>query len=131
MNARRSTCRRGAVGIGIVAMLVVLELVIVVVAVAGASHHDLASRRVGTVRAFYAGEAGMAMALREVVLDSDEDSDGVIGGVSSDGDPDNDPEFSHAFVSVGAALAGSELTLTSLGRSGEAEREHELVMQYE
>ncbi len=100
----------------------IVELVIVTGVIGGARDHDLTVWRMQTVESFYAAEAGLNMAIREFVKDADEDGDTKIGGISDDGNAANDPTLGNAQVFVTATTAGSETTLTSEGRSGDATR---------
>jgi Tfp pilus assembly protein PilX len=130
MNRLRA-CRsaRGAVGIALVVAMVILQIIIVVVVVAGARQHDLHFRRVETIRAFYAAEAGMNMAMRELMDATDHDGDGGVGTISNDGITANDPALGTAQVFVGSAPAGTQVTLTSRGRDGSAERAISTVVE--
>jgi Tfp pilus assembly protein PilX len=121
--------RRGVSTIVIVGLLVVVELVIVGMVLAGGREQDLTARRLETVRAFYAAEAGVNMAVRELMEGADEDGDGATGTISDDGNDANDPSLGAAQVVVTAATSGGETTVTSKGRSGQATRELEAVLE--
>ena len=123
VSPRRVPRRGTALAVVLIAEIAVLTLILNT-----ARHQHLAVDRVETVRAFYAAEAGTAMALRELVVNIDEDGDGTVGSISNDGNPDNDPSFGSAHVSV--ALSGSEsnITLRSDGSSNSAYRRHDLVI---
>lgn len=114
--------RRGVVAVAMVAAMVVVGLVVIGAVVAGAADSELTARRADTIRAFYASEAGMNMAVREIFRNADIDSDGVIGGISSEGNPDNDPSLGPARFSVTKTVSGSTVTMSSAGRSGGARR---------
>ena len=64
----------------------------------------------------------MNMAIREVMQNVDEDGDGGIAAISDDGNDANNPAFGPATFMVTSSTAGSETTLSSVGRSGEARR---------
>jgi Tfp pilus assembly protein PilX len=121
--------RRGTVAIVLVVALVMLQLVVVGVVLSGARDSDLTARRVETMRAFYACEAGMNMAIREVYQGVDEDGDGSIGTLSGDEDDSNDPTVGSASFHVTRMVSGSDTTLTSAGRSGLARRSAEAVIR--
>jgi hypothetical protein len=123
------TIRRGTVAAAMVIALVLLQLVVAGMVMAGARDQDLTQRRVETARAFYAAEAGMNMALREIILTTDFDGDGTAGTISDDGNPANDPTLSGAQVVVTQAAAGGVITLTSRGRCGLAVREIEALLE--
>ena len=114
--------RRGIVLVVVVILLLIVELIVVSIVIGGARDHDLTIRRMESVESFYACEAGINMAIREIVEDADEDGDTKIGGISDDSNAANDPALGNARVFVTAATAGPETTLTSEGRSGEARR---------
>ena len=120
--------RRGAVGIAVVGLLVLLEVVVVVAVVGGGLHQDLTMQRIDTNRAFYAAEGGVAMAVREAWIATDEDGDGVIGGVSDDGDQPNNPSIGGASVSVSPTLAGGVTTFSATGWAERARRKIEIQM---
>jgi hypothetical protein len=117
-----SGARRGAVGIGVIAALVILQVVIVVAVVAGARDQDMTTQRLDSSRALYAADTGIHMALRELAGNSDGDGDGAIGSISSDGNSGNDPALSQARVVVTKSTTGTVSTVTAVGRSGGARR---------
>ena len=121
--------RRGAAAIAAVVLLLILDLIIISIVIGGARDHDLPVRRAETIQGFYAAEAGMNMAIRELMNDTDEDGDGAIGTISADATPANDPTFGQAQVLVTSARVGSQITLTSQGRAGEARREIDLLLE--
>lgn len=108
-----------------VAMLVALAMLQIMVAaiiLSGARSDELTSLRLDTSRAFYAAEAGVNMAAREVMLEADADADGVVGSISNDGNAANDPALGVARVTAVAVPAGASTTVTITGRSGQAAR---------
>lgn len=127
----------GERAIAVVAMVVVLlviDLIIVGIVLGLSRDHDLTVRRVQTVEAMYAAEAGVNMSIRELINDRDEDGDGSIGGISDNMPPDdgNDPTIGNARFVVTKAddtPAVGETTLTSEGRCGEARRKMEAVLE--
>ncbi len=125
MNRRR----RGAAAIAMVVMLVVVTVSVLGIVQGGSRDHDLTLRRMQTVHAFYAAEAGMNMAIRELMNNADEDGDGGVGSISDDGNDANDPALDSAQVVVTAVVTGPQTTLTSTGRSGAAVRKVEAVFQ--
>lgn len=123
MSPDRSNLRRGSVGLAILLVLVVLQLLVVGVLLSGARDQDLAVNRLDSFRSGYAAEAGENMALREVMNNADEDGDGAIGTISSDGNPANDPALGPARFYVNAATVGNQKTLTSRGSVGAVRRQ--------
>jgi len=115
--------RRGAAAVSMLVALILISLIIIGLVLGGARDHDLTVRRVQTVQSFYAAEAGMNMAVRELMLDSDEDGDGTVGTISDDDDQSNDPAFGSARVFVEQSVASGDTILTSHGRSGESSRQ--------
>jgi hypothetical protein len=111
-----------------IVLLVLVDLIIIGMVVSGARGHDLTVRRVDTVQAFYTAEAGMNMAIREMMINTDEDGDCRVGSISHDGDDTNDPIFASAQVVVTSAASGPEMSLSSQGRSGGARRRMEAVL---
>ena len=129
MRMRRARHRRATIAISMVIALVVVNLIIISIVIGGARDHDLTIKRVETLQSFYAAEAGMNMAIREMMNDADEDGDGAIGTISDDGNDANDPTFGQAQVLVIVSVAGPPTTLRSKGRSGDARREVETVIE--
>ncbi len=122
-TSKRSLTRRGTVVVAIIIALVALQLVVAGVAVSGARDQDLIVRRLDTARAFYAAEAGINMALREVMQGADEDGDGTIGTVSNNGLASDDPNLSGGRASVSSATdTDGIITLSSQGRAGDSRR---------
>lgn len=122
MKQRVGTNRRGSVAVVMIVALILLQVVVAGMVLTGARDQDLMQRRVETVRALYAAEAGMNMAIREMVQNADEDGDGTVGSVSNDGNSSNDPNLSGGRVVVSKTTAGAVTTLTSVGRCGSALR---------
>ncbi len=120
---RRRASERGAVAIGILLALVLLQVMLVAAVVGGVRQQDMTVTRVQSTRALYAAEAGLNMALREMMRGVDEDADGVIGSISNDNNADNDPGVIGARFHVIAVTAGSVTTLTSVGRADGTSRQ--------
>ncbi len=125
--------RRAMAAITMVVVLLIIDLMIISMVVGGARDHDLTVRRMDTIRAFYAAEAGMNMAIRERMIPDDEDNDtgGVdTGSISDDTNDANDPGFgtpkNTQFV---VTLSPDKKTLTSTGRSGDAKREMDALLE--
>jgi Tfp pilus assembly protein PilX len=119
----RRPCHRGAVVVAIILVLVIVDLVIVGLVLSEARGHDVTVWRLDTVRAFYAAEAGMNMAMREFCLGENLDGDCSIGTISNDGDADNDPTAGTASFMATVAGSGMQRTVRGYGRSGDARRE--------
>lgn len=120
---RRTHQRRGIAAVAAVVLVVLANLIVVAMVLAGSREQDLTIRRLETVRAFYAAEGGMNMAIRELMIDEDEDGDGVIGTISDDGDPGTDPIIGAARVRVeSTTVVPGQVTLESVGASGSALR---------
>jgi hypothetical protein len=112
-----------------VATLLTVNVIIIGIVLSGARDHDLGARRLETVRSFYAAEAGMNMAIREMMVDVDEDADGTVGTISDDANDANDPDLGSARVVVTESTVGAQTTLSSVGRSGDARREVQAVLE--
>jgi hypothetical protein len=113
--------RRAAVGIGVIAALVILQVVIVVAVIAGARDQDLTVQRMDTSRAYYAADTVAHMAAREVYKGTDEDGDGGIGSLAS-GVVASGPAVSGVHAAAALAASGSTSTLTVKGTSSLATR---------
>ena len=100
MRQTSGPVRRGVAAIVMIVLLLVVDLIALGMVLGGARDQDLTVRRLETVQAFYAAEAGMNMAVREIMLDADEDGDGTTGSISDDDDDANDPGFGAARVRV-------------------------------
>jgi len=118
MNAQR----RGVVAVAIVAAMVVIGLVVLGIVVAGAESSELTARRADGMRAFYAADAGVNMAMREVILGADEDADGTIGTISNDGNSANDPQLGTSRVWVNQSMVNGTTSIVATGTSGMAAR---------
>ncbi|MCH8824965.1 MAG: hypothetical protein IH984_15830 [Planctomycetes bacterium] len=127
--SRSSNNRRGTAAVSMIMVLMLLDLIIVGMVIGGARDHDLTIRRIETIQSFYAAEAGMNMAIREMMNNADEDGDGGIGTISDDANDANDPTFGQAQVLVTFIVVGPPTTLRSKGRSGNARREVETVLE--
>jgi Tfp pilus assembly protein PilX len=125
----RERQRRGTAVVAVIVSMLILSIIVVGSVLGTARDQDLTVRRLETVRAFYAAEAGANMAIRELILNTDADGDGAIGSISNDGNSANDPTLSAAQVSVTRVVSGPQVILTSRGRSGQAQRAIETTMQ--
>ena len=119
---RASVSRRGTAAIAVVIMLVLLQMSVAGMVLSGGRDQDLSTRRMDTIRAFYAAEAGVNMAVREMSKSVDYDADGTIGSISNDANATNDPALGSARVFVTKVTAGATITLTARGRSGDSTR---------
>ena len=124
--------RRGVAAIATVVVLLTLNLVILGLVLNGGRDHDLTVRRLETVEAAYAAEAGVNMSIREMIEFADDDGDGTIGSISDDGDSDNDPAIGNARFVVTMAVDVPVVgwtTVTSAGRSGQALRTMTTILE--
>lgn len=121
--------RRGAAAIMVVVVLVIINLVVVSMVLTGARGQEMTVRRLEAVEAFYAAEAGMNMAFRELIVDVDQDGDCSVGSISHDGDTGSDPTLGNARVVVTTSpLSATQVAVSSYGRSGNARRNMTAVM---
>ncbi len=124
--------RRGIALIATVVVLLTLNLLILSFVLNSGRDHDLTVRRLETVEAAYAAEAGVNMSIREMIGFTDEDGDGTVGSISDDGDSDNDPAIGNArfivTISVDVPVVG-QTTLISTGRSGQARRTMTTILE--
>jgi len=120
--------RRGATAVVMVVVMLMVALIVIGLAVTGGRDQDLTVRRVETVQSMYAAEAGMNMAIRELVTNTDEDGDGGVGTISDDDDLGTDPNIGSANVSVTASASGGDTVLSSVGRWGAARRRIEATL---
>ncbi|MBX3356893.1 MAG: hypothetical protein KF745_00545 [Phycisphaeraceae bacterium] len=127
--ARRRARHRGSIGLAMVIVLIIVQLTVIGVVTTGVREQDITIQRLDTLRAFYAAEGGMNMAIREMMNNVDEDGDGVIGTISDDGNAANDPALAAARLVVTKSISGPQITLTSQGRSGIARRKAQAVLQ--
>jgi hypothetical protein len=115
-----------------IVLLLIIDLIIVGIVLGLSRDHDLTVRRMQTIEAMYAAEAGVNMSIRELMNGRDEDGDGAAGTISDDSDDGTDPTLGHARFVVTAAVdtpVAGQTTLTSVGRSGDARRKMEAVLQ--
>ncbi len=122
MIAKRHLNRRGTAAVIMVVVLIVVTVAVVGMTTGGAREFDLSERRIETIQAFYASEAGINMAVRELVVIADEDGDGSIGTISDDGNDANNPSFGIARVVVTLSIVDGDSVLTSSGTAGETTR---------
>jgi hypothetical protein len=124
--------RRGIAAVAMIVFLIVVDLIIVGFVVSVGRDHNLTVHRMQTLEAMYAAESGVNMSIREMMYDADEDGDGTAGTISDDSDDGTDPAVGNARFVVTAAAdtpAAGQTTFTSSGRSGEALRKMESVLE--
>ena len=92
--------RQGSAAMAMIVLLMIVDLIVVALVITGTRDHDLTVRRLQTIEAFYAAEAGMNMAIRELMNSADEDGDLTIGTISDDSpvNPANDPTLGPAYM---------------------------------
>lgn len=133
MSPSRRSCahrhRRGIAAVVTVVLVILLNLMVVGLVLSLGREQDITVRRVETVQAFYAAEGGVNMAIRELMLDVDEDADGAVGTISDDGVPANDPTLGLARLRVTATVGVGQTTLESVGTAGAATRRLEAVLE--
>ncbi len=134
-RSRKGNCghsRRASAAVAVIVLLVILNLIVLSLTLNQAHEHDLTVRRLDTIKAFYAAEAGVNMAVRELMEPADEDLDGTIGTISDDSDDGTDPTLGTAkfvvFAVEDTPLDG-QTSLTSQGRSGLARRQMMTVIE--
>jgi hypothetical protein len=115
--------RKGAASLACVILMVVWQITLVGAILPDCRNQDTTLQRLDTVRAFYAAEGGMNMAIREVFSNEDIDADGGIGSISNTGSPTDDPDIGPGRVYVVTSESGGITTLVSRGRSGSARRQ--------
>lgn len=107
--------RRGAAVLAFVAALLVIGTMVLwtlqwtAVGATGSLGHF------SSTGAFYGAESGIEMALREVRLGSDTDSDGTIGSISNNGNNADDPAL--ATGSFRVSVSGTFFTATGTWRN--------------
>lgn len=124
--------RRAMAAVMMIVVLLVIDVVIVGLTLSAPYTHQLTVRRLETVQAMYAAEAGVNMSVREMMEFTDEDADGAVGSISDDGDDGTDPTFGEAQVVVTLAAdtpVAGQSTLTSAGRSGVALRKITTILE--
>jgi len=115
MNTKQvsNSARRGVASIVLVIVLVVAGFAVVGMVLGGARDQDLSVARVNSLQAFYAAEAGVNLAVREVIDNTDYDGDGEIGSIQSTAATES--ALHGAVLAVSKNVSGSDITLTSLG----------------
>jgi hypothetical protein len=127
--ARTASRRRGSAMVAILVALMALQMVVAVLVLSGARSDDLSSRSIAGLRAQYASDAALNMALREAFVNVDEDGDGTIGGISGDALASNDPTIGAARASVSATVVGNDRTISVGARSDEARRSASAIVR--
>jgi hypothetical protein len=119
--------RRGAASIALVVVLIIVEFAIIAMVLGGARDQDLSVARLSSVQAFFAAEAGINMAIREAVDDTDHDGNGVVGGIATTSD--TIAALNGASVAVTPSFVALEVTLTSLGEQHSARHRFQTKLQ--
>ncbi len=118
-------------------LMMIIDLIIIGMVVTQSRDHDPTVRRLQTIEALYAAEAGVNMSIRELSIPADEDGDDDgswpfgIGTISDDTNPATDPTLGNAqFVVTAEANTPvvGQTTITSEGRSGDARRRMQAVL---
>lgn len=122
-QSERTNTRRGAVSAAALVVLVVTAVMVLGSTRTNRTEQDLTVARMQTMRAFYAAESAIQLALREITFATDDDGDGVIGGISDDNDDTNNPFIGQARIHVTSQAAdGGLIALTATAIEGQASR---------
>jgi hypothetical protein len=113
--------RRGTVLVGILVGLMLLASALVAVAISGRREQDLTLRRMESMRAAYAEEAGAQIAVRELITQQDDDGDGIIGEVAA-GNLASGIIIGTSRAAADASASGSTWTILPQGSNGLATR---------
>lgn len=113
---------RGMAAVAVITLMLLLSLVVMGMVHGTARDQSLTVNRVETIQAFYAAEAGVNMATRELAQDTDEDGDGTVGSISDDSNDATDPVIGSAQVVVTATGGTGTKTLASQARAGGTRR---------
>jgi hypothetical protein len=116
-----SPVRGGTILVGIVVAVMVIAAGIVLVAIAGRREQDSMIRRFESMRAFYAQEAAVQIAVREMLRQQDDDGDGVAGTIAS-GVLASGITIGASKLAAGLVSAGGVDTITAQGSNGLAVR---------
>ncbi|MBL0869506.1 MAG: hypothetical protein IBJ18_02900 [Phycisphaerales bacterium] len=125
----RLSSRRGGVAVCVLIALVALQLVVATLVVSGSRDADVAEKSAAALRSQYAADGAMAMSLRELYTNVDEDGDGLAGTISNDGNAGSDPLIGGARAGVSATTAGTDTTVTATGSSSTASRKMAAVVR--
>lgn len=128
-RGRKGTSRRGTVLVAVIAALVVLQLTVIGTTFMGARQQDVLANTIDGTRAFYAAEAGANIAVKELIDGADNDGDGTIGGISDDGNSNNDPALGVARFRASKSVSGGTTIITVFGRSGQSQRTFQINLQ--
>ena len=109
--------RRGSAAISILLALVLLQVVVAAALLTGTRQSDVSQRALAGMRAQYAADGAMAMSLRELYNNVDEDGDGTVGGISQDGVATTDPVIGLAQAFTTSSTVGTDTTITINSRS--------------
>lgn len=111
MNKRPIHARRGVVTVLVVAGMVLLATGAAATAICATQHAETAVLRASAAQARAAADTALLLALREIATGVDSDGDSHVGGLSDDGNDDNDPTLAGARAHV--HRAGTQLTATA------------------
>lgn len=129
MSKPACPARRASVLIAFLVAFVLMQLIAMAILFSGARDAELSSRGTDGLRAQYAADSGLAMAMREVKKAADEDTDGTIGSISNDAIAANDPNINGGYASVSAAKVGNDTTLTVQGYTAATSRRTTAVVR--
>lgn len=120
---------RGAAAAVLVVVLAVVSVAVLGSVAPSADEIALAAARVERVRASYAADAGITIALAETINGADLDGDGHPGTLSDNSNSGDDPQVGFARVVVTGVTGSLQTVLTSRGRCGGSVYSLELTVQ--
>jgi hypothetical protein len=129
LSHRVPASRRGGVAVCVLIALVALQLVVATLVISGSRDADITEKSAAALRSQYAADGAMAMSLRELYVNNDEDGDGLAGTISNDGNASNNPLIGGARAGVSATTAGTDTTVTATGSNSTASRKMAAVVR--
>jgi hypothetical protein len=127
-NSRPSS-RRGLLLVAMLLALSLLSLAVVGLVVAGGQLADIDRRRLDVYRAEYNADATAALALREIASNTDHDIDGLIGGISDDGNAGTGPSLNGAPLNASISPPDTRHLITIQSTVQQIARRHTLITQ--
>jgi len=122
-HARTRRTRRGSILLVVIVGLLVLAVFAANFASQAATDSHESTQQWQVVRALYAAESGIAMAIQEVIRDTDVDGDGGVGTIAERAIGDLPG------VTVSVIISGDGEVLTATGKAADTERQVEVQIQ--
>lgn len=114
--------RRGGILVAMIVVLIVLSIIVAAISASNSNAQRSAVLRVRADQAKQAADTAANLAIKELIDNSDHDSDGGVGSISNDANAANDPTLNSTRLWATRSDSGGIITITARSQNDDARR---------